>query len=108
MTIVAQAVYAWAMTFGLVGLFRQIMPRENKAIRYVSDSSYWLYIAHPPLIIATQAVVRDWPLPAVVKFLLTCTVVTGILLLTYQTLVRYTWLGAMLNGPRTRPAPSYK
>jgi peptidoglycan/LPS O-acetylase OafA/YrhL len=102
-TIVAQAVYAWAMSFGLMGLFRRVVPRENKAIRYVSDASYWLYLAHLPLIIAAQAFVRDWPFPAGLKFLLVGTVVTGFLLLTYQTLVRYTWLGALLNGPRTRP-----
>ena len=50
------------MTFGFIGLFRKLCTRENKAIRYVSDSSYWLYGAHVPLIIGTQLTVRDWPL----------------------------------------------
>lgn len=99
----AQTIYAWAMTFGLIGLFRVLLKRENRTMRYLSDSSYWMYLAHVPLIIAAQAVVRDWPLPALIKFLLVCLVVTGFLLLTYQTLVRYTWLGRLLNGPRTRP-----
>jgi len=42
-------------------------------------------------------------MPAVVKFTLICGVVTTFLLLTYQTLVRYRWLGRFLNGPRKRP-----
>lgn len=77
-------------------------------MRYVSDSSYWLYVAHVPLIIAAQAVVRSWPLPATAKFLLVCTVVSGFLLFTYQVMVRYTWLGTLLNGPRTRPERASK
>ena len=92
------------MTFGLMGLFRRFCPVESPTMRYLSDSAYWLYLAHLPLIIAAQYVVRDWPLPALAKFLLIVAVVTAFLLWTYQTLVRYTWLGRFLNGPRVRPA----
>lgn len=99
-----QAAYPWFITFGLMGLFRRYCPAENATMRYLSDSAYWLYLAHLPLIIAAQLVVKDWPIPALAKFLLIVTVVTSFLLWTYQTLVRYTWLGRFLNGPRVRPA----
>jgi hypothetical protein len=98
-----QVTYAWVMTFGLMGLFRRLLTRANYAIRYISDSSYWLYLAHLPLIIGAQMLVRDWPIPATAKFTLVCGVVTVVLLITYQTLVRYRWLGRFLNGPRKRP-----
>ena len=49
-----QAVYPWLMTFGLMGLFRKVLKREIYAVRYLLDSSYWLYIVHVPLTIATQ------------------------------------------------------
>jgi peptidoglycan/LPS O-acetylase OafA/YrhL len=97
------ALYAWLISFGLMGLFRKICPVENSTLRYLSDSAYWVYLAHLPLIIAAQYVVRDWPLPALVKFVLIVVVVTSFLLWTYQTMVRYTWLGRFLNGPRVRP-----
>ncbi|MBT7096248.1 acyltransferase family protein [Candidatus Poribacteria bacterium] len=98
-----KVVYAWLMTFGLMGMFQALVKAESRALRYVSDSSYWLYIAHLPLIILAQAWVRYWPLPSVVKFAMICLVVTGVLLLAYQTVVRYTVVGTMLNGPRQRP-----
>ena len=99
-----QAAYPWLITFGLMGLFRRVCPVESPKMQYLSDSAYWLYLAHLPLIIAAQIAVKDWPIPALAKFLLIVAVVTYILLWTYQTLVRYTWLGRFLNGPRARPA----
>lgn len=106
--VALQATYPWVITFGLMGLLRQVCSVESSTMRYLSDSAYWLYLAHLPLIIAVQYIVRDWPYPAALKFLLIVVVVTSFLLWTYQVMVRYTWLGHFLNGPRTRPerAPS--
>ena len=101
--VVLQAVYPWMMAFGFMGVFRKVCARESRTIRYLSDSSYWLYLAHVPLIIGAQLMVRDWPLPSAVKFGLVLVAVTGFLLVVYELLVRYTWLGTLLNGQRVRP-----
>lgn len=101
-----QALYAWLMTFACMGLFRALLTRENRAVRWLSDSAYWLYIAHLPLVILAQLWVRDWPVAATLKFAFLNVVVIGFLLLTYQWMVRYTWLGRLLNGPRARPMAS--
>ena len=101
---VLQVAYAWGMCFGLIGLFRALLPRERRGVRYLSDSSYWLYLAHLPVVVVAQAVVRHWDLPAEVKFLLISVVVTALLLLSYRFLVRYTPIGTMLNGKKARPS----
>ena len=101
--VVLQAIYPWTMAFGFMGLFRRVCARESRTIRYLSDSSYWLYLAHVPLVIGAQLMMRDWPLPSGVKFGLVLVGVTGLLLVIYRFLVRYTWLGRLLNGPRVRP-----
>ncbi len=88
LAVFLQAAYPWLMTFGLMGLFRRFWPAESPTMRYLSDSAYWLYLAHLPLIIAGQYVVRDWPLPALAKFLIIGAVVTSFLLWSYQNLVR--------------------
>jgi hypothetical protein len=98
--VVIQAAYPWLITFGLMGLFRSYCPVESPRLQYLSDSAYWLYLAHLPLVIVAQLLVRDWPLPAFAKLLLIVAVVTSFLLWTYQIMVRYTWLGRFLNGPR--------
>ncbi len=103
LSVVLQVVYVWLMTFGLMGMFRSLMSGESKAVRYVSDSSYWLYLVHLPLIIVAQAIVRNWQLPAFAKFTLVCVVTSALLLASYQLFVRYTPIGTLLNGPRVRP-----
>lgn len=98
-----QVLYTWTMVFGMMGFFRARFAHPSPAFRYISDSSYWLYLAHLPLIIFGQHVIRNWPLFSGVKCFLLVAVGSGLLLLSYEYLVRYTWIGRMLNGPRTRP-----
>ena len=98
-----QVIYAWAMTFGMIGMFRALVTGENKWIRYLSDSAYWSYLVHLPILILVQAWVQKWDMPALVKFAIVCSVTSALLLISYHTLVRYRWLGRLLNGPRTRP-----
>ncbi|MFK8111040.1 MAG: acyltransferase family protein [Rubripirellula sp.] len=104
LSVLTQVLYAWLMTFGLIGLFRSLFSGESKTLRYISDSSYWLYLAHLPLVIVLQTAVRNWPLPAFVKFAIVCLATCLILILSYQWIVRYTPIGTLLNGPRTRPS----
>jgi len=95
-------IYAWLMVFGLIGLFRRFFPGGNQRIRYVADSSYWLYVMHLPPIMLLQIWMADWPWPSALKFLVICAVSTAVLLVIYEYAVRYTWVGTMLNGKKTR------
>jgi len=82
-SVTFQALFAWLMSFACMGLFRSLLTKENPAIRYLSDSAYWLYLAHLPLIIAAQAVISRWQAPAYVKMGLLSVIITAFLLLTY-------------------------
>ena len=102
--ILLQVIYVWMMSAAMMGLFRRWVGQERAWVRYLSDASYWMYLAHLPLVLAAQLWVRDWPLPSGVKFTLICGGVFAVLLLSYEHLVRYTWIGALLNGRKVRPA----
>ena len=97
---VLQVSYAWAMSFGMIGLFHRLMGSHRWWVRYLSDSSYWLYLVHIPLLMVIQFLVRDWPVPSFLKFILVCFTTTALLLLSYQLCVRNTWIGQLLNGRR--------
>lgn len=97
---VLQPAYAWAMSLTLIGLFHRFFAHPSARIAWLADASYWMYLAHVPLVLAAQMAVRDWPLPGDVKFLLILTVVTAVLLVTYAWCVRPTIIGRILNGPR--------
>ena len=99
-----QSLYAWLMTFAWLGMFGALVTKASPRIRWLSDSAYWLYLAHLPLVILAQDAVRTWPVPAMVKLPLLSAVIIGLLLLSYRYLVRPTPLGTFLNGPRRRPA----
>ncbi|TWU42092.1 acyltransferase family protein [Novipirellula artificiosorum] len=101
--VLCEVSYAWLMCFGLMGLFRRFCSTSSKTMRYISDSSYWLYLVHIPLIIYLQYFVREWPVPPWLKFSLVCLVSSTLLLASYQWFVRYTPIGTLLNGPRRRP-----
>lgn len=94
--------YAWLMIFGMMGLFRWVMSGERFWVRYMSDASYWLYVAHVPLVIAGQQLAKDLDANPHLAFAVILAGTTGILLAIYQVGVRYTPVGTMLNGRRTR------
>lgn len=101
LSVVSQSLFAWWMSLACIGLFRSCLSHQSPSIRYLSDSSYWLYVAHLPLVVAMQSSLVESSLNGFAKLLIISTVCVGLLLLSYQLLVRYTWIGRLLNGPRS-------
>jgi len=97
---VLQPAYTWLMCLGCLGLFERTVAQPSGAVRYLSDSSYWLYVSHMPLVIGLQSWVAPWNAPAWLKFGVVLLVALPILLLSYHVLVRPTPLGWLLNGRR--------
>ena len=95
--LVLKAMYAWMIVFSLMGISHELIARESRVWRYISEVAYWLYLTHLPLVLVAQEIVRPWNLPAVVKFGLVCFGVAGVLLLIYQFFLRYTFVGTALN-----------
>lgn len=99
----AQALYTWLMIVGLWGAFLRFFARESAWARYMADASYWCYLASITPIVIFQFVVKDWALPGLVKWVLVTTASLVVLLASYEWFVRYTFIGAILNGRKYRP-----
>ena len=97
---VAYMTGTWCWAFGLIGAAMRFLSQPSPVRRYIADSSYWLYLMHLSAIIffSTLFIGLDWHWS--VKYLLTIAGSTLLLLLSYHYLVRFTWVGAILNGRR--------
>lgn len=95
--------YAWTMCWGLVGLFRMTATRERYWVRFISDSTYWIYLCHLPLILLADRYLGPLTWGDHWRLLLICIAIFAILLISYRYCVRYTLIGIFLNGKRERP-----
>jgi len=100
---VVQCGYAWIVSLGVIGLFSRYCSHLGYRAQWFSDSAYWMYLAHLPLVLVIQIAVVSLPWPPSLKFVLVMVAVTLLLLTSYRWLVRYTWIGTLLNGPRKHP-----
>ncbi len=66
--------------------------------RYLADASYWLYLAHVPIVFGLQAALMHVPLHWAIKFPLILAITMTVLLTSYHYLVRPTLIGEILNG----------
>lgn len=95
---VALAVYASALA--AVGLCLRFLSGRSPVRRYLADASYWMYILHLPLVMLAQVWVQDWPGPWWAKLAGVSAGVFAVCLVTYELLVRHSFLGRFLNGRR--------
>lgn len=97
---------SWLWSLALIGLFLRYLPTQNRVLRYVSESSYWVFLVHMLGTIGFGAMVYSLPIGALAKMGLNILATTVACLLTYQVLVRYTLIGVLLNGRRHAKAPA--
>jgi glucans biosynthesis protein C len=98
--LIEAAISVW-MTLACLGLCRTLLDRSHRALRFLSDASYWTYIVHLPILFAIQYRLMDLELPWPVKFALSVALTLAACLLSYQLLVRHTPLARVLGGRAT-------
>jgi peptidoglycan/LPS O-acetylase OafA/YrhL len=96
--ILINSLVVWLFIFGITGLFMRYGSNHSPLMRYVSDSSYWVYLLHLPLTFLIPGLIADWPLPSTLKMLFVVLSTGVICFVSYHYLVRGTFIGKFLNG----------
>ena len=97
---VGYALTMWSLAFLTIGVFRKLFVRPHAFVRYVADSSYWMYLFHLPVVVWLQVAVAELPLHWSLKLAFVSLITIGLSLLTYDLFVRSTFIGWVLNGRR--------
>ena len=84
---------------------RSLLNRSNHVLRYLSDSSYWVYIIHLPILFAIQYPLMDMQMWWATKFAISVVATFALCLLSYHALVRNTVIGRLLGTRLPLAAP---
>ena len=58
------SLFPWLTVFGALGVFLRVLNSRGTAMRYLAESSFWVYLAHLPIIGLMQVVLLSWDGPA--------------------------------------------
>ena len=63
---------AIAICVGLIGTFKEKFNKQNKLVKAMSDSSFAVFMFHPPIVVGLVLLFRPVILPPIVKFYILC------------------------------------
>jgi glucan biosynthesis protein C len=96
--VLANGFCTWALICFFVGGALRYFDRESPWIQYVSQSSYWVFLVHMPLVTLAAFWLLRYDLPAMLKFLVVCGLTALVAFATFHYWVQKTWLSTFLHG----------
>lgn len=95
-----RVISVWSLVLGFLATFTRWVHTESKFWRYLSDASYWIYLVHLPIAAVVPGMISGWDVNVWIKFAVVISAEAAFTLLTYQFLVRSSFIGKFLNGRR--------
>ena len=100
LAVVLNAFCTWTLIWLFVGVALRYFDRPTPWALYASQSAYWVYLLHLPMVCLVAWLLVPVDVHAVVKWLVISTATTVVCFGTYHYWVQDSWLGAFLNGKR--------
>ena len=98
--VVTQGLCTWVLIYAFVGVAMRHFDRPSPWSLYVSQSSYWVFLVHMPLVAIAAWWLVQYDLHAIIKFFSVVGFTTVLSFVSYHYWVQKTWIGAFLNGKR--------
>ena len=96
----AHGLCTWALIYFCFGFALRYFDFASPWTLYYSQSSYWVFLIHMPLVALAGWWLVQFDLPAIFKFLCVVGFTMLISLVTYHYAVQKTWVSVFLNGQR--------
>lgn len=99
LTAILSVSWTWlALLYG-----ERYLSKPSSVLRFVADSSYWIYLLHLPIVLFLQTLLIPLEINLWVKLLLVVAITWIFCTATYLVFVRYTPIGWLLHGKRSFP-----
>ncbi len=98
--VVANATCTWALIYAFIGGALRLFDRPSAWALYASQSAYWVYLVHMPLVTLAAFVLLPYDLPGLLKALAAMAFTALVSFVTYHYFVQRTWVSRLLHGKR--------
>lgn len=98
--VLVHGLCTWTLIALFIGGALRFFDYESPWILYTSQSAYWVFLVHLPVVCFAGWWMVQYDLPAVVKFLCVTGFTTVVCFFTYHYWVQKTWVSTFLNGRR--------
>lgn len=88
---------SYLIVLSIWGYFKHNEFKQTKAIRYLTDSSYWIYLINMPIVAVFQLLLLTINIPVIFKFLISFSGAFIISIISYEYFVRYTFISSILS-----------
>ena len=88
---------SWLITLGAFGLAFDVSPKQRPWLRFLVESSYWVYLVHYPVVQTLQVLFGLVSWPGVLEYALTTALTFAFAMLTFTVFVWRTPLGPWLG-----------
>jgi glucans biosynthesis protein C len=96
--VIGCSLTTWCYVFGLIGFVQIYFDKKSTLLRYLSDSSYWVYLVHFPILLFLKLAFPENH--SFIGFLVLLSFQFFLSILTYHYFVRPTFIGQLLNGKK--------